>query len=355
MSKKEITQKTEKANVIYLGIDTHAAKHVVVRKMDGLPSQPAQSFRLLSKLIEWIEKQQKLAHKVVCCYEAGPTGYVLYRELLEKGISCHVISPQKFSENTDAVKTDKRDAKLLCERLFSYENGSWTAFKVVRVPTIEAEQSRAFSRLRESLKKDEKRIAQRGRMLALSQGIGMKGKWWGAKRWAELESHNPFLFKLLTPLRTSLLAIEKEITELTKQLEKESISKEELPKGLGALTWRTIKGEFHDFNRFNNRREVGSYTGLCPRESSSGGSKRQGSINKHGNPLLRKCLVEAVWRLIQWQPDWHAWQKKKKEFVQASGARKKQLVTAMARLLAIDIWRLYTNRTTLSNLGLIPA
>jgi len=355
MSETKITQNTEKAEVIYLGIDTHVEKHVVVRKIDGLPSQPAQSFRLQSKLVEWIVKQKQLGQKVVCCYEAGPTGYVLYRELLEKGITCHVISPQKFSENTDGVKTDKRDAKLLCERLFSYENGSKTAFKVVHVPTVEAEQARAFSRLREGLKKDEKRLAQRGRMLGLSQGLRMKGKWWGSRRWAELETQNPFLFSLLSPIRASILAIENEIKDLTKKLEEEAVSKERLPKGLGSLTWRIIKGEFHDFNRFKNRREVGSYTGLCPRESSSGGRKRQGSVNKHGNPLLRHHLVEAVWRLIKWQPNWHVWLKKKDEFLNASPARKKQLITAMARLLAIDIWRLYTDQTTLTKLGLIPA
>ena len=355
MSEKEITTEYKKAEVIYLGIDTHIEKHVVARKIDGLPSQPAQCFRSQSKLIEWAVKQERSAHQVVCCYEAGPTGYGLARELIEKGITCYVISPQKFSENTDGVKTDKRDAKLLCERLFSYENGSKTAFKVVRIPTVEAEQARAFSRLRESLKKDEKRLAQRGRMLGLSQGLRMKGKWWGRKRWAELETAHPFLFELLAPIRASLLTIENEIKELTRKLEEESVSKDQLPKGLGALTWRIIKGEFHDFHRFKNRREVGSYTGLCPREWSSGGRKRQGSVNKHGNPLLRHHLVEAVWRLIKWQPKWHIWLKKKDEFLSASAARKKQLVTAMARLLAIDIWRLYTNQTSLTKLGLIPA
>ncbi len=65
--------------------------------------------------------------------------------------------------------------------------------------------------------------------------------------------------------------------------------------------------------------------------------------------------MEAVWRLVRWQPGWHVWERKKAEFAAAGPGRRKQLVTAMARLLAIDIWRLYTGRTTMGKLGFEPA
>ncbi|GHC67790.1 hypothetical protein [Roseibacillus persicicus] len=79
---------------------------------------------------------------------------------------------------------------------------------------------------------------------------------------------------------------------------------------------------------------VASYTDLCPNEFSSG-----------GNRLLRNYLVEAAWRLIRWQP----------EYQQASGGRRKRIVVALARILAVDLWRLVTEQTTLENLGLQPA
>jgi transposase len=111
-----------------------------------------------------------------------------------------------------------------------------------------------------------------------------------------------------------------------------------------------------DWNRFNNRRQVGSYTGLCPSEHSSGGSRRQGSINKHGNPRLRHALVEAVWRLLRLQPGWKRLAKLKDRLL--AGARapvKKKLVVALARELAVDLWRLHTGRCTLEELGWVPA
>ena len=149
--------------------------------------------------------------------------------------------------------------------------------------------------------------------------------------------------------------MERELESLTKSLEQDALARSELPKGLGALSWRTIKAEFGSFERFQNRRQVSSFTGLCPREWSSGGRRRQGHVCKHGNPPLRQYLVEATWRLIRWQSDWHVWKKKQQAFAQAGPGRRKQLITAMARLLAIDIWRLYTGQTTPSKLGLKPA
>lgn len=70
------------------------------------------------------------------------------------------------------------------------------------------------------------------------------------------------------------------------------------------MTHEFISREIGDWSRFGNRRQVASYAGLCPSEYSSGGKRRQGPINKHGNPRLRKLLVETVWRFVQFQPKW---------------------------------------------------
>lgn len=356
MSENKKTESTEKSEVIYLGIDTHLEKYVVVRQFDALTPQPAQSFRKEATLCNWVAKQQKQAKRVVCCYEAGPLGFVLYRALTELGVTCYVVAAKRWAENEDRVKTDKRDAKILCQRVESYDRGNHSVLNVLRVPSKEEEHRRALGRQREALKKEMMRNAQRGRGQALAQeGIRLKGKWWKQKRWEELQEECPTMFQLLEPLRIVIMVIEKQLLEMTEFLEQDSVAQKDRPKGLGALTWRMIKGEVCDFARFNNRREVASYTGLCPSETSSGSKRRQGSVTKHGNRTLRHYLVEAAWRLIKWQPDWYAWKKWESVFAKASAGKRKQIIVALARTLAIDLWRLYTGQTTLEKLGLQPA
>src|SRR5262245_9020089 len=95
---------------------------------------------------------------------------------------------------------------------------------------------------------------------------------------------------------------------LTQQLEA-LVAGEKIPHGLGALTVSLLEGEVCSWHRFSHRKAVGSYTGCCPSEHSSGGQQRFGAIDRHGNKTVRVLLVEAVWRLLKWQPQWHARQK----------------------------------------------
>ena len=122
------------------------------------------------------------------------------------------------------------------------------------------------------------------------------------------------------------------------------------PKGLGEITLVTLDGEVCDWGRFYNRKQIGSYTGCCPGEHSSGGKRRVGSIDRMGNGRVRCLLVEAVWRFLKWQPQWPAAQKMKVKLAEGS-AMKKKTVVALARLLAIDLWRWRTGRATLADLG----
>jgi transposase len=127
-----------------------------------------------------------------------------------------------------------------------------------------------------------------------------------------------------------------------------------LPKGLGELTVVTLDGEVCDWHRFNNRKQIGSYTGCCPGEHSSGGKRRLGSIDRMGNGRVRCLLVEAVWRFLRWQPQWRAAQRMKGKLAEGS-AMKKKTVVALARLLAVDLWRWRTGRATLEDLGWVRA
>jgi transposase len=122
------------------------------------------------------------------------------------------------------------------------------------------------------------------------------------------------------------------------------------PKGLGEITLVTLDGEVCDWHRFHNRKQIGSYTGCCPGEHSSGGKRRVGSIDRMGNGRVRAMLVEAVWRFLMWQPQWKAAAKMKTKLA-AGTAMKKKTVIALARQLAVDLWRWRTGRCTMEDLG----
>jgi transposase len=123
----------------------------------------------------------------------------------------------------------------------------------------------------------------------------------------------------------------------------------ELPIGVGALSWVTLQLEIRGWERFQNRRQIGSYTGLCPGIHQSNGRGREGSINRCGNSAVRYTLIEMVWRLLRWQPDYPPLQKLRRS---VSSRGKRRWAVAAARRLAIDLWRLATGRATAEELGL---
>lgn len=347
-----------KAEVIYLGIDAHAQKQVVVVQVDATTPKPAQSMSF-DGLLKFAAKQTREARRVVACYEAGPCGYTLCRELIALGVEAMVVRPKCWDTFGAKVKTDGRDARSLCEALERYDRGNEHALSVVRLPTVDQERARSITRQRDALVDNRKRISAQGRSAVLfaRHHERLTGQWWAPRAWARWQKQfGSKLIELLAPLQIILIVIDDQIAELTEQIEQTArinAARQVLPKGVGELTQQIIGNEVCDWNRFSNRRQVSSFTGLCPTEHSSGGKRRQGSVNKHGNPLLRKQLCEAVWRLIKYQPDWI----RLKKFTQSQpeAGRKKKLIAALARMLAVDLWRLNTGRTTLEALGLIAA
>jgi transposase len=146
------------------------------------------------------------------------------------------------------------------------------------------------------------------------------------------------------------------LEELTAGLREAAIEKKATRlKGIGHLSSELLDREIGDWNRFGNRRQVASYTGLCPGEDSSGDSHRSLSIDKHGNPRVRAVLVELAWLLPRYQPDYKPLARWKWLFDKgnkASGAMKKKAMVALARRLAVDLWRIKTGRADPVDLGL---
>jgi transposase len=121
------------------------------------------------------------------------------------------------------------------------------------------------------------------------------------------------------------------------------------------MTSVIIDREIGDWRRFNNRRQIASYTGLCPGEYSSGHTHLQSCVTKHGNPRLRAALVELAWRLVRFQPNYkrvRKWKARLSKGALTTGGARKKAIVALARQLAVDLWRIRTGRLTEEQLGL---
>jgi transposase len=337
--------------VLKLALDVHLQEHVVAMQYDGSAPKPPQRFKP-KDFPAWVEKQIAQGWQVISCYEAGPFGYGLHRELIALGVTNHVIRPRNWDDAHKRVKTDRTDALAMLTALDRFVVGNKHALALVRVPTKEQERSRTESRLRQSLRKDLKRLAQRGRGLALQYGYRLKGCWYGPRTWPHLEIPG-WLVQLLTPLQAAAVVLNQLVKEQTAQIE--SQSRQPRPKGLGKLTEQLINRELCDPKRFQNRRQVSSYLGLCPGEHSSGARQQRGRITKTGNPRLRWALCEAAWRLVRFQPDYRLCKKWREQILnpKLGAGRRKQLIVALARGFGVDWWRLCTGQTTAAKLGLV--
>ena len=325
---------------------------MVVRQIDGQAAQGPQRFKPAEFLV-WAQRQRSLARRVVTCYEAGCFGFVLHRKLEAMDIENLVVCPRNWDDYGRRVKTDKRDARELCSHLDRYLAGNKNALCVVRVPTKQQEQERSLSRQRETLAKELKRLQNVGTSNGLYYGIELKSTWWKPKIFEELKQTLPeFLLKILEPYQSILIVVDRELREATAR--EERTANRLLPVGLGALTASVLDREFVDYERFTNRGQVASFTGLCPSEASSGNKRIQGSINKHGNPRIRHMLLEAVWRMFFFQPDYQPilYWKERMMNEPFTAAKKKKMAVAIARQFAVDWWRIQTGRMSAETVGL---
>lgn len=340
--------------LIKLGVDVHWREHVVVRQIDGTAPQPAQRFAP-EAFVAWVAKQVQQADVVHCCYEAGPFGFVLHRRLVGLGVKNLVVRPRNWDEYGKKVKTDRRDALALVSCLDRYVAGNTEALTSIRVPTAAEEQSRSVTRQREQLLEHRKRLAAQGLSCARYYGYDLPDEWWRAKKFEALRAELPeFLFALLESVQRIALLVHEELDARSTAVE--SAQTQELPTGLGALTAQILDREIGDWGRFGNRRHVASYTGLVPSEHSSGERRQRGAITKHGNPRVRHILIEASWRLQQFQPDYQALKSRRAALDTAKRkgdkAARKKLCVGLARQFIVDWWRIRTGRTTPEKLGL---
>jgi transposase len=293
-----------KKPTVFVGLDVHAETIAVavasggeVRSLGTIPNRPDSIKRLMKKLGP--------AATLRVCYEAGPTGYVLYWQLTKLGIHCEVIAPTLIPVKAgDRVKTDRRDAIKLA-RL--YRSGDLTA---VWVPDEAQEALRDLVRAREAAKKDELRARQRLNKFLLRRGVrkpeGVKVWTKGHSEWLkklkfDLAAHEATFVDYLNEAEHQThraeqleLAIDRAIQSAPEAMQQVIAALQAL-RGVRQMTAVTIVVEVGQLSRFARPKQLMGYAGVVPSEHSSGDSRRQGAITKTGNAHLRRVLGEAAW------------------------------------------------------------
>ncbi len=335
---------------LHLGRDVPLEFIMAVAQRDHASPQAPRKFtreQLVAQVRQWVAE----GLQVFCVQESCGFGFVLPRGLVAAGAQSFLITPIALNGQR---KTDKLDARALGLRLSRWLDGNTDELAPIRIPTEAEQRRRETTRRRQFLVRQRRQFANRGHgQAAESAHLKLPHRWWGARHWPQLAALDPWRRGVLEKLRDLILAVETQRTALETELTAR-LQAPPRPKGLGELTLATLDGEVCDWGRFGNRKHMGSYTGCGPGEHSSGGQRRLGSIDRLGNARVRALLGEAVWRFLLWQPHWKAALRLKVKLA-AGPALKKKTVVALARQLAIDLWRWRPGRATLADLGWIAA
>jgi transposase len=209
--------------------------------------------------------------------------------------------------------------------------------------------------MREQLRRELRRMQAMGRSLLLQRELVVSGRWWQGSTWVQIrQAMAPWVVAILERWKKVIELIEEQAQEVEAQI-RAAAPVPELLFGEGELTHELLSRELIDAHRFKNARQAGNYFGLCPSESTSDQCRRLGSITKHGNPRLRRLIVELAWRMSRFQPGYRAARQwgRLLEDPKVPAAMRKKAIVALARRLAVDLWRIVTGRVQAEELGLV--
>lgn len=356
-------------NTLYVGLDVHKESIAVAYAPDAQGSEAIYLGPIGTRqcdIDKMIRQLHSKASHLVFVYEAGPSGYWLYRSLQLKGQECSVTAPSLIPRKSgNKVKTDRRDALQLACLLRSGDLSS------VYVPSLQDESVRDLCRLREDLLGDLNSAKLRVKSFLLRHDIRYEGKAdWTA---ATLRT----LANLALPTAGQKIVFQEYLASVTHLMERLAAVEEQLRQH--AQSWRlaplvqalqalrgvqfhvavTIAAELGDITRFEKPRQLMAYVGLHPSEYSSGGTRRQGGIAKTGNAHARRVLVEGAWsyrhpacvsrqirlrqealpeeiRDIAWKAQLRLCARCRRML--ARGKNRNQVITAIARELIAFMW-----------------
>lgn len=357
------------SNVRFVGLDVHAETIAVavaeadgeVRSLGVIPNRPESLRKLVKKLGP--------ARQLRTCYEAGPTGYVVYWQLTALGVPCEVVAPTLVPVKAgDRVKTDRRDAIKLAR---SYRAGDLTA---VWVPDAAHEALRDLVRAREAAKKDQLRARHRLGKFLLRRGcrppVPMHSWTHTHLLWIKtVHFEHPAQEATLVDYLHEVEHVAERIDRLERAIDdavqtapepmRAVIEALQALRGIAQVSAVTIVAEVGELARFASPRLLMGYSGAVSSEDSSGVRIRRGAITKTGNAHLRRVVIEAAWayryrpavglalrkRQAEVTPDvkaiaWKAQHRLHRRYrhLLSKGKCKQQVVTAVGRELLGFIW-----------------
>jgi transposase len=292
-------------DTIFVGLDVHKATVAVavaegmrggeVRQMGPFPHRAGDIAKLAAKLA-------KGGQRLSFCYEAGPCGYGLYRQLRELGHDCIVVAPSLIPvKSGDRIKTDRRDAVMLAKL---HRAGELTA---VWVPDAAHEAMRDLVRARATAVRVLGKARQHLQGFLLRHGCiyaGKKGWTQAYRRWlTTVRFDHPAQQIVLQDYIHAVTDAENLVDRLTRQIVElipqwsmaPVVEALQAMRGVGLIVAVIMVAEVGDFSRFSNPRQLMAYLGLVPSEHSSGAKVRRGGITKAGNALARRALIEGAW------------------------------------------------------------
>jgi len=287
----------------YVGLDVHKEKIMIAiaqadRTAPLYYGEIANTEEAIAKAIRKVIGQEDVAF----CYEAGPCGYGLYRQITDMGCRCDVVAPSLIPKKSgNRVKTNRRDSLSLAGL---YRAGELTS---VWVPNKEQEAMRDLTRAREDMKAMERHSRQRlgGFLLRHGKVYPGRSKWTQAHfRWFEgvrfeTATQQIVLQEYIDMVKHAQGRVKAMEEEMRKALDgwklKEVVEGLMALRGIDLIAAMTIVAELGDISRFESPRQLMAHLGLVPSEHSSGEKRKQGGITRTGNGHVRRVLVEGSW------------------------------------------------------------
>ena len=293
----------EKATT-YVGLDVHKDTIVVALAEMGVRGELREYGKIAHTSAAVKALTMKLAGRhgeLRFCYEAGPCGYGIQRQLASLGHECVVVAPSLIPRKPgERVKTDRRDADKLATL---HRAGELTP---VWVPDQAHEAIRDLVRARQAAVRSLRQARQQLSGFLLRHGHHYQRPAWtkAHRRWLSgLKFDQPAYYIVLEDAIAVVEAATARRDRLEAQIEAALPEWSLAPvvqalqalRGIRLVAAATLVAEIGDITRFTNPRQLMAYLGLVPSEHSSGGTRRQGGITKAGNGAARRTLIEAAW------------------------------------------------------------
>jgi transposase len=290
--------------ITYVGLDVHketiavtlaaAGKRGEVRESGTIANTPTALKALASKLA-------KSGSALRFCYEAGPCGYGIQRQLSAAGHECVVVAPSLIPRKPgDRIKTDRRDAANLARLHRAGElTPVWVpdpAHEAVR-DLVRARQA-AVRALRQARQQLSGFLLRHGQHYSRPAWTLMHRRWLAGLRFAQA-AHHLVLEDCIAAVEAATARRDRLEAHIAAALPDWSLAPVvralQALRGMALVAAATLVAELGDITRFANPRQLMAYLGLVPSGHSSGGTRRQGAITKAGNGSARRMLIEAAW------------------------------------------------------------